>query len=43
MHYSAKDSRLLFISPLTVTIEIFHYRFDDYMKGASPEARATCS
>ena len=33
----------LFIYPISVTIEIFHCRFDDYRKGASPEAEATCS
>lgn len=31
-----------FISSLPVMIEIFHYCFDDYTKGASPETGATC-
>lgn len=38
MNNSSEDSLLLFISPLSATIEIFHYRFVDYTKGASPEA-----
>jgi len=42
VYNSSEDSLLLFISPIPVTIEIFHYRFDDYTKGASLEAETTC-